>query len=368
MKKISWKNAIFNRAAARRFTHIYIPVFLVLFIGLQIAAYFSEDHNSIAPVTEISETRLPLVYHPAYNIHFMGLEKLHPFDSVKYQRTYDDLIKSGVVTPESFYIPAKITDDELLIAHTPEYLKSLHSSWRLARITELGFLRFFPSKLSYNTIITPMKYQTGGSVLAGELALHYGWAVNLGGGLHHASRDNGEGFCPLADISLSIKMLRQKHPEIKKVMIIDLDAHQGNGHERDFRDDPDVYTIDLYNEAIFPHDTDAKKGIDLNVPLEPYTEDLVYLQAVKKSLAQGLKEFKPDVIYYIAGSDILHGDPLGSLSISPSGMGKRDMLVFQTAKDHKIPIVMLFGGGYQKTNAAIISNSIQNVIELYAQD
>lgn len=362
-----WKKLIFNKSAIKRFTHFYIPLAAIIFITLQGAGWLTEDKNDIAPITEISEDRLPIVYHPYYNIYFMGLEKLHPFDSVKYKHTYDSLIAAQIITPQSIYIPKKISEEELASVHTNEYLKSLNSSATLAKITELAFLKFFPSRLSRNVVLNPMKYQAGGSVLAGDLALHYGWAINLGGGFHHASRNHGEGFCPLADITLSIEALRKNHQNIKKVMIIDLDAHQGNGHEKDFSDDPNTYIVDVYNEEIFPHDETAKRGIDIEVKLKPFTGDKLYLSSVKEALSSAFRSFQPDVIYYIAGSDILEGDPLGALSISPEALIKRDQMVFKEAKDRHIPIVMLFGGGYQKSNAAIISSSIGNLIKIYPQ-
>jgi len=289
------------------------------------------------------------------------LEKLHPFDSAKYGKIYDKLLQDGFFTSKQNVSAGVPSNDKLKLAHPDDYLRSIQHSWTIARMTELNFLRFFPSILARNVVLVPMLYQTGGSILAGELALKHGWAINLGGGFHHASSHDGGGFCVLADITISIRNLRKEHPEIKKVMIIDLDAHQGNGYERDFYEDQSVFIVDVYNHEIYPHDEYAKKKINVKRELRSYTGDKLYLKTEQGALEEAFDKFKPDVIYYNAGTDILEGDPLGGMSVSPEGIAKRDEMVFQQAFDRKIPIVMLLSGGYQKSNAAVIAASIENL-------
>ncbi|XP_051649255.1 histone deacetylase 11 isoform X4 [Manacus candei] len=153
--------------------------------------------------------------------------------------------------------------------------------------------------------------------MAGKLAVDRGWAINVGGGFHHCSSDKGGGFCAYADITLAIKFLFERVPGVSKATIIDLDAHQGNGHERDFMDDPRVYIMDAYNRYIYPGDGFAKRAIKRKVELEWGTEDTEYLQKVHTHVEGALNEFKPDILVYNAGTDILDGDPLGGLAISP---------------------------------------------------
>jgi histone deacetylase 11 len=352
---------IFNKNAGRRITHIYIPAILAVYLLLLIAAFMTDRPPS--PPLDLAQDfqgKTPIVYNDNYNIEFFGLEKLHPFDSAKYQKILAVLLaKTGLKRDQ--LIQAAIPGSDLLhLAHSQEYLDSLQNSWTLARITELGFLRFFPSHLSRNLVLEPLLYQMGGSLLAAKAALKSGWAVNLGGGFHHASYSKGEGFCPLADISLIVKYLRTEHLA-QKVMIIDLDAHQGNGYETDFHGDKDVYILDAYNKEIYPKDLHAKESIRDKVELDALTMDQVYLPAVKKALDKAFSEFKPDLVIYNAGTDILTGDPLGSLDISPKGVMERDEMVFQRALDQKYPIVMLLSGGYQRTNAKVIADSLLNL-------
>ncbi|CAJ0929985.1 unnamed protein product [Ranitomeya imitator] len=192
------------------------------------------------------------------------------------------------------------------------------------------------------------------------------WDLNLQscGGFHHCSGDKGGGFCAYADITLSIKFLFERLEGISKATIIDLDAHQGNGHARDFMDDKRVYIMDMYNRHIYPGDTLAKQAIKRRIELDWGTEDKEYLEKVETHVKGALNEVTPDVIIYNAGTDILDGDPLGGLSISPQGIIKRDEIVFSIARSRSIPILMVTSGGYQKRTARIIADSIINLHNL----
>jgi len=149
------------------------------------------------------------------------------------------------------------------------------------------------------------------------LALLKGWAINLSGGYHHASYHNGGGFCFYADISLCISHLKRYHGDrIKKVMIIDLDAHQGNGHERDFMQDPNVLIIDAYNPNIYPYDFPARKAITVDIPVYPSDTDDDYLTKLETQIPPIVDSFQPDFILYNAGTDCLDGDPLGGNNIN----------------------------------------------------
>ncbi|KAE8612855.1 hypothetical protein XENTR_v10013012 [Xenopus tropicalis] len=191
-----------------------------------------------------------------------------------------------------------------------------------------------------------------------------GWAINVGGGFHHCSGDRGGGFCAYADITLAIKFLFERVEGVSKATIIDLDAHQGNGHERDFMEDKRVYIMDVYNRHIYPGDHSAKRAIRRKVELDWGTEDKEYLNKVETHVRGALNEERPDIIVYNAGTDILDGDPLGGLSISPQGIVKRDEIVFAVARSQRIPILMVTSGGYQKRTARIIADSILNLHSL----
>lgn len=356
-----WKDRLYNKNVRKRFLYIYAPVALALFITLNVAGLLSD--NSDGKVLDTAQSfadNVPVVYSPKYNIGFWGLEDLHPFDTKKYMRIHDTLQAQHPVAVKKFIAAYKPSAELIGLAHGAEYFASLQSSWVLARITELGLLRFFPDRLARNLILEPMLYHMGGSLLAALAALEHGWAINLGGGFHHASHDDGGGFCALADISLIVKYLKREK-KISKAMIIDLDAHQGNGHGRDFTGDKDVYIVDFYNADVYPRDEDAKRGIDLGFEMRAFSGGKIFFDALETALPQAFKNFDPDIVIYIAGTDGLEGDPLGALSISEDGIVKRDEMVFQIAREHKKPVVMLLGGGYQKSNARVIARSILNL-------
>ncbi|TKW37224.1 hypothetical protein SEVIR_1G034800v4 [Setaria viridis] len=211
--------------------------------------------------------------------------------------------------------------------HSESYLNSLKSSEEVARIVEVPAVALLPNLLVQQKLLYPFRKQVGGSVLSAKLALERGWAINIGGG-HHCSAEEGGGFCAYADISLCIHFAFVRL-NISRVMIIDLDAHQGNGHEKDFGGDGRVYTLDMYNSGIYPFVAESR--------------------------------FLPQLIVYNAGTDILDGDPLGRLKVSPEGVAIRDEKVFRFAKDQSIPLLMLTSGGYMKSSARVIADSIINL-------
>lgn len=311
--------------------------------------------------TSIPRTCLPIVYHPDYNITFMGLEKLHPFDAGKWGKVIHFLKEEQFITDGNIVEAREATEEDLLVVHPKSYLNRLKWSLVVATITEIPPLMFLPNFLVQRKVLRPLRTQTGGTIMAGKLAVDRGWAVNVGGGFHHCSSDKGGGFCAYADITLAIKFLFERVEGISKATIIDLDAHQGNGHERDFMDDKRVFIMDVYNRYIYPGDGFAKKAIQRKVELDWGTEDSEYLQKVELHSEGALNEVRPDIIVYNAGTDILDGDPLGGLSISPQGIVKRDEIVFRAARRRGVPILMVTSGGYQKKTARIIADSILNL-------
>src|SRR5262249_8622416 len=150
---------------------------------------------------------------------------------------------------ERFHVPSIISEQDLLTVHTREYLDSLSLSSTIANIAEIGMLASIPNFILQRYVLNAMKLATGGTVMGAQLALQDGWAINLSGGYHHAKKECGGGFCVYADIPLAISKVLEKHPEYN-VMIVDLDAHQGNGHESFFKDEKRVAIFDIYNKDI----------------------------------------------------------------------------------------------------------------------
>jgi acetoin utilization deacetylase AcuC-like enzyme len=186
------------------------------------------------------------------------------------------------------------------------------------------------------------------------MALQDGIAGNLAGGTHHAMPDHGEGFCVYNDVAVAIKVLRQSK-WVNKVLIIDVDVHQGNGNAAIFQNEPDVYTFSIHGEKNYPF---VKPPSDLDVGLPDKTRDKSYLKTLSDSLDKVFNEFSPDLVFYLAGIDPLEEDHFGRLSLSLKGMEERERMVIETVTQKEIPLALLLSGGYAPT--------IQKTVEAHA--
>lgn len=252
---------------------------------------------------------IPLVYHPRYNITAFGLERRHPFDSRKYQRMHDALIARGLRGPSDFRRPKRATERELLTVHSPGYLQSPRSAETLAGILEIPILKRQPSWFIDWRVLSPMRLAAGGTVLACRLAMERGIAINLGGGFHHAAANWGGGFCVYADTPLALKTLYDEG-KIERALVVDLDAHQGNGTAAAIRDWPWAQIVDLYEGDLFPW---PKEPEDYPFPAREGMAGGEYLDIVREFLPVVLDEVRPDLLIYNAGSDVFEGDPLARL-------------------------------------------------------
>jgi len=311
-----------------------------------------------------------IVYSPDYDIRFLGLEKLHPFDSCKYSRAWESLLATFGTRLASLQIKPEpaVTLEALRTVHTDAYLQKLKNARYVAKVLELPELGFLPQCLLEKHVLKAMKLAVTGTVLAAHAAIAHGIAINLSGGYHHASRDRGEGFCVYSDIAIAIAMLRQSgtlQPD-DTVMIIDLDAHQGNGLERLFFQDQHVHIFDMYNEDIYPQDWWAKEWIDYKLPLKSGTSDRAYLDQLKVHLPVFLDRIsQPKIAFYNAGTDIFAGDPLGNMSVSEQGVLERDRYVFHTLTAAAIPWVMVLSGGYTRQSYQLVANAVTEVLQTW---
>lgn len=313
--------------------------------------------------------RPKIVYSPGYDIRFLGLEKLHPFDSCKYSRAWNELLEQfGDRLLQSSIFPASPASRKMLqTVHTEAYLKQLKQSRNVAGALELASLGFLPIAILDRRVLQPMRLATMGTAIAARTALSTGIAINLSGGYHHASRDRGEGFCIYSDIAIAIAMLRQSQriPLDDCIAIIDLDAHQGNGLERIFYHDATVQILDMYNGDIYPNDHRATERINCNLPLKSGTRDQEYLSKLQEDLPAFLRRSQPKIAFYNAGTDIYENDPLGRLKISQQGVLERDRFVFKTLVEAGIPVVMVLSGGYTRESYKLIANSVADVLQTW---
>ncbi|CAJ0954675.1 unnamed protein product, partial [Mesorhabditis belari] len=310
----------------------------------------------------IGDHQVPVIFHSEYDVKFFGIEKYHVFDASKWGKVFQRLKEIQLLSDHSVVEPREAKKRDLRIVHTAAYLNSLQCSCEVAKIVEMPIVAMIPCCLLDRYLLKRMRFHVGGTVAACRLALIKNWAINIGGGFHHASSSRGGGFCIYADISLAVKMLFLLNL-VNKVIILDVDAHQGNGHERDFLDDPRVFIVDVYNPDIYPHDVEAKNAISRGVEMRSRTGDIAYLSMLETSMDTVFGEFSADLIVYNAGTDSLMGDPLGRLDLTPHGIVARDELVFRLAQEHSIPIAMVTSGGYQQDNWKVIADSIKNLHE-----
>jgi histone deacetylase 11 len=312
-----------------------------------------------------------VIYTPRYDIHFWGIERMHPFDGRKYSHAWKLASQSlGQQLTLHTSAPSKPNADLLLSVHSPAYLAQLKSSAYVARALELSILANVPYPLLDARILGPMRLGVAGTVLAARQALSCRLAINLSGGYHHASAEQGEGFCLYADVSVAIAVLRQENLlyPYQKAMIIDLDAHQGNGHERIAIGRRDTYILDMYNHGIYPRDDLARQRIDYDVRLKPQTDGDTYIDTLRHALPAALaKAGAVGIAFYVAGSDIYEHDQLGGLAVSAQHIHQRDQFVLETLAEAGIPTVMVLGGGYSGESHKLIAHAIDFAFKRWGQ-
>ncbi len=304
---------------------------------------------------------IPLIYHPKYNITVFGLERLHPFDGLKYRRIHDALIADGYRRPADFEPPYPVLEQDLARVHTPEYLGSLRRSKVLAEILGVPILGRLPAAFIDWRVLLPMRYATGGTILACRKALEYGVAISLSGGYHHAAGSWGDGFCVYADIPLAAATL-QAEDLVERVLIVDLDAHQGNGTAATIRPWPWASIFDVYQDDLYPI---PKQPEDFPVPVPAGTRGDEYLEIVGAALPQALDAVAPDLVIYNAGSDPFEADPLTRLRLGRDDMARRDLLVATLVREREIPMAMVLSGGYARESWRIHADGIEAILNRF---
>ncbi len=317
-----------------------------------------------------------LVYSRGYDIGLLGLERLHPFDSRKYSHAYQQLQRRfGTALHRWRLDPGReISAGELATVHGARYLqRDLRSSAYLGRALELPFVSKLPVWLIDRAVLRPMRRATMGTLLAARTALANGsFAINLGGGYHHASRSRGEGFCVYADVAVAVSMLRSSGELAydDQLLYIDLDAHQGNGVARTFADDSALAIFDMYNADIYPRDAVARRRIDRDLPLADGSSEEHYLSTLRRHLPDFIEcssqRQRPRLAIYNAGTDVFFDDRLGGLSLSIAAVLERDCYVVDLLRGAQIPWVMVLSGGYSHQSHQLIAASVGEVLERWA--
>ncbi len=298
---------------------------------------------------------LKIAYHPIYK---HPLPEGHRFPMEKYDLLPRQLVYEGTCTEDHFFEPSKASDLDVLRCHTKEYLtnlKSLQIDPRAQRKT--GF------PLSQELVDRELIIAQG-TIDGCIYALENGIAMNIAGGTHHAYTDHGEAFCLLNDQAIAARYL-QAHKLAQKILIVDLDVHQGNGTAQIFKGDDTVFTFSMHGKANYPF---KKEISDLDIALETNCSDEEYLNILKDTLPTLIAEQQPNFIFYLCGVDILSSDKLGKLGCSIEGCKERDRYVLQLCKDHHIPVQCSMGGGYSPDIKVIVdahANTFREAQHIY---
>lgn len=271
----------------------------------------------------------------------------HRFPMEKYELVPDQLLHEGVIQQQDIHIPEPIDEAITLLTHETEYwekLKSLKLSRQEERRT--GF-PLSAQLIERETIISQ------GTINCVHHALEHGPAFNVAGGTHHAFTNLGEGFCLLNDQAIAANYLLHNRLS-NRILIIDLDVHQGNGTAQIFRNEERVFTLSMHGAKNFPH---RKERSDLDIALPDGTGDDRYLNILTDTLPKLFKQVKPDFVFYLAGADVLATDKLGRLDLSLEGCKKRDQIVLEAVKQLGLPLQISMGGGY--------SPQIKHIVEAH---
>ncbi|WP_431156930.1 histone deacetylase family protein [Winogradskyella poriferorum] len=285
---------------------------------------------------------LKIAYHPIYR---HPLPEGHRFPMEKYELLPQQLLHEGTCTNANFFEPSKPNDKYILAVHEPEYyydLVNITLDQRAAR--KIGF------PLS-EVLVEREVIIADGTIKASLRALEHGIAMNIAGGTHHAYTNRGEAFCLLNDQAIGSRYLQNKGLA-KKILIVDLDVHQGNGTAEIFQNDKSVFTFSMHGKSNYPF---KKEISDLDIALDNDTQDSTYLDLLKSTLPKLIDQEQPDFIYYLCGVDVISSDKLGKLGLSVEGCKERDRFVLQSCKDHNIPVMCSMGGGYSPDIKTIVN-------------
>ncbi|KIC95588.1 histone deacetylase [Flavihumibacter solisilvae] len=290
----------------------------------------------------MSRNGLYIAYDPIYSY---PLPEGHRFPMIKYELIPGQLLYEGLIREENLVAPAVCPDKVILYTHDHDYLGRLHNQTLSAKEQrEIGFPQ--SPQLTLRELII-----TQGTINCSLHALSHGIALNVAGGTHHAYAGKGEGFCLLNDFAVAANYLLQEQLA-SRILIIDLDVHQGNGTAKLFEHEKRVFTFSMHGRHNYPF---RKEISDLDIPLEDGTDTITYLDLLKKNLPPVIKSYQPDFAFYLSGVDILATDKFGKLKVSTEGCRERDRFVFQILHENHIPCTVAMGGGYSPDIRDIIT-------------
>lgn len=284
---------------------------------------------------------LKIAFSPVYRYE---LPEGHRFPMAKYDLLAEQLLWEGTVSESHFFHPELLTEDIALLTHTREWWEKM-TRVQLSdkEIRAIGF------PINEKFVIRG-RHISRGTLECAQWALQHGCSMNIAGGTHHAFADRGEGYCCFNDQAVAANWLL-KQGLAQRILIVDLDVHQGNGTARIFENEPRVFTFSMHGERNYPI---RKEKSDLDIGLPDGAEDAHYLKILRETLPGVAERFEPDFVFFQSGVDILGSDKLGRLNVSREGCRERDRIVFSFCKQNGLPVVASMGGGYSPRIADIV--------------
>ena len=295
----------------------------------------------------------------AFNNNYIHpLEENHRFPMIKYELIPEQLIRENTCSDKNFFKPEMIDEKIVLKTHQLQYFDRLKKQKLSSKeIREIGF------PLSKDLYIREMTISKG-TIDCVNFSINNGISMNIAGGTHHAFYDRGEAFCMLNDQAIAANYILD-NGLAKKILIIDLDVHQGNGTASIFKNNNSVFTLSFHGKNNYPF---RKEKSDLDIELEDNTNDEIYLNLLMETIPKIIDKTEPDFIFYLSGVDVLKNDKLGRLSMSIEGCKERDKYILETCYNNSIPIQISMGGGYSSILKDIIeahSNTFRLAQEIY---
>lgn len=297
-----------------------------------------------------------LYCHDQYNINLGIFNNFHPFDGLKFSKVMKATKETAGINITS---PSGPTGKAILNEFFGDLLRRLVERKRfILNALELPYMRYLPFSIIDKRILLPMRWAVQGTIDSTIRALSGTNCWNLGGGFHHASKNSSEGFCIYNDIGIACQEAL-KSGTLKKndrVLIIDVDAHHGNGNAHTFLYNENVIIVDIYNEDVYPQSTLTRSRVDIPVPLKKGCAGKAYLEALDRALGKISRDFR--IAFVIAGTDVLATDALGGMALSIDDVCERDTMIMKRLKALSIPTVVLGGGGYGKESAGAVIKSL----------
>ena len=286
------------------------------------------------------------------------LKENHRFPMIKYEMIPEQLINEGTCNMNNFFVPGEIEDSTILLTHDRNYYYRLIN--QELNDKEKRAIGFPMSEM----LVKREKKIIQGTVECAMHAIEHGISMNIAGGTHHAFSNRAEAFCILNDQAIASNYLINNGLS-KKILILDLDVHQGNGTAEIFTNNNQVFTVSFHGKNNYPF---RKEVSDYDYGFEDKTEDKEYLKIITNEVPRLIESFEPDFIFYLSGVDIIDNDKLGKLSISLKGCKLRDKFVLNYCKNNKLPVQVSMGGGYSKEINEIVeahSNTFRLAQEIY---